>query len=94
MPIDNDGVMNALDRVEKKFDATITDVRTLIHKHNDTLYGNGRKGLVTSVEILERDVSELSDREDSKFKRRMGLAYSILGSVIGAIILYYIFGVV
>lgn len=63
----------------------VFDLKKLVEKHDKTLYGNGERGVVTRISILEEfklDMGTKLDRLNSALNWAIGLLIATLAGVI------------
>ena len=75
-------IIAAIETTKADLKSEILDVKTNLSKQSHTIYGNGRPGLTTAVNLLEQELSSLQKEilEMRRFRRNMLLTF--LGSAV------------
>lgn len=78
-------ILDAVKAIKEDLKEDIIEIKRGMNKHSHTLYGNGRAGLTTVVEIIENDIKYIKARavETKKFRRTIMLSTIATAVTIG-----------
>jgi len=79
---ETDLIIGAIKGIREDLKSDIKDIKEVIKGHNHSLYGNGRPGITTVLEILEKDMVEMKNERKEMRSFRRTILITILAGVL------------